>query len=66
MSFAAAYAVRDLHVSATPRDCIRHVLQKLDSDKKRARAFRAVRHGFLKQALIAHAQNRSLYTQWRF
>ena len=66
MTFAAAHAVRDLHVSATPRECIRHVLEKLDPEKKRAREFRAVRHRLLKEALVAHAHNRSLYTRWRF
>lgn len=40
MSFAAEFAVRDLHVSASPRECVRHVLKKLDPAKRKARAFR--------------------------
>lgn len=66
MSFAAEFTVRDLHVSASPRECVRHVLKKLDPAKRKARAFRTPRHALIRAALEAHEANRNLYMNWRF
>jgi len=66
MSSPAEFAVRDLHVSASPRECVRHVSQKLDTSKRRDRAFRTHRHALIRAAIEAHEANRNLYMTWRF
>jgi hypothetical protein len=66
MSLAAQFAVRDLHVSATPLQCVRHVFAKLDPTKRKGRAFRTLRHALMRAALEAHEANRNLYMTRRF
>ena len=66
MSSPSEFAERDLHISASPRECVRHVSQKIDPTKRRNRAFRASRHALIRAALKAHEANRKLYMTWRF
>lgn len=62
MSFTANWAVRDLHVAASPLACVRHVAGKLDSTIRRDRRRRAARHSLYRQALQAHTANARLYS----
>ena len=58
-----AYAVRDLHVAASDRECIRHVLGKLHKDA-RDRQWRIVRHDVLRDALAAHHKHQALVKEF--
>jgi hypothetical protein len=54
-----SYAVRDLQVTATARDVIRHVRRKLKASSL-GRGKRTERHALLRDALKAHARHRKL------
>jgi hypothetical protein len=51
---SGAWLIRDLHVAASRRACIRHVLGKLAPETRRARTHRKARHKLLRAALRAH------------
>ncbi len=58
-SYYGRWVTRDLHVSASPRECIRHVLQKVDKRNLHRRGvMRRHRHALLRAALIAHQEHR--------
>lgn len=63
MSFAARFAVRDLHVAATDRECIRHVLQKFNPAVRR-HEHREARHTILRDALAAHHKHQALVKEF--
>ncbi|GJE78056.1 hypothetical protein BGCPKDLD_4667 [Methylorubrum suomiense] len=58
-----AYAVRDLHVAATDRECVRHVLTKLAPGARR-REYRDTRHTVLRDALAAHHRHQALVREF--
>lgn len=59
-----AYAVRDLHVASTDRECIRHVLGKLHRGWWHRR-HRYIRREILRDALAAHHRNQALVREFR-
>ncbi len=58
-----AYAVRDLHVGSTDRECIRHVLGKL-VPAARQHKHRDARHKTLREALEAHHKHQALVRRY--
>ncbi len=58
-----AYAVRDLHVASSDRECIRHVMGKLHEDARRPE-HRAARHTVLRDALAAHHKHQALVREF--
>jgi hypothetical protein len=60
-----SYAIRDLHVSASDRDCIRHVWNKLDKRKRRMPAHSLTRKDIYRDALAAHHEHQELVRQFR-
>jgi hypothetical protein len=60
MSFAATHAVRDLHVSATNLQVIRHLRRKMQPEVLINRALRKTRHEFYRQCIVVHHRNQSL------
>jgi hypothetical protein len=62
---AGSFAVRDLHVSATDRECIAHVRRKLRPEVRRSREAREARHEIYRDALAAHRKHRALVSELR-
>lgn len=60
MSFAATHAVRDLHVSATNLQLIRHLRRKMQMEVLKDRSLRKSRHDFYRQCIKVHHRNQSL------
>lgn len=60
MSFAATHAVRDLHVSATNLQLIRHLRRKMQMEVLTDRSLRKSRHDFYRQCIKVHHRNQSL------
>jgi hypothetical protein len=54
------FATRDLHVSATDRECVRHVLGKLAQAARFDRKCRKARHKLLRAAITAHHNHQRL------
>jgi len=65
MSLLSDRVVRDLHVAATPLQCVRHVLRKMTPETRRSHAQRTARHTVLRDALASHRENQALVTRWR-
>lgn len=53
----AAYLIRDLHISASGMELVRHVHAKLEPNKRRSRAHRATRHQLYREAIEAHRRH---------
>ena len=60
MSFAATHAVRDLHVSATNLQLIRHLRRKMQMEVLKDRSLRKSRHDFYRRCIKVHHRNQSL------
>lgn len=58
------FATRDLHVGASDRQCVRHVLKKLTPEAK-AREHRGDRHALLRASLQAHHEHQGLVRDFR-
>lgn len=59
-----SYAVRDLHIHATPRQLVRHVRNKLDP-KVLGREHREERHKLYRDALAANEQAKEAMRYFR-
>jgi hypothetical protein len=59
------FLTRDLHVGASPRDCVRHVYAKLKPESRRLPSLRAARKQAYRAALDAHARHQHLANQFR-
>jgi hypothetical protein len=60
-----SFIIRDLHVSATDRECVAHVRRKLRPDVRRSREARETRHEIYRDALAAHRKHRALVSDFR-
>ena len=61
----ANYLIRDLHVGASPRDCVRHVHAKMLPVARRDPSLRDERKKAYRVALEAHASHQKLVAQFR-
>jgi len=60
-----AYMVRDLHVSASSLQVVRHVLAKMRPEVRFSREHRSARHEVLRDALDAHQRHQDLVREFR-
>jgi hypothetical protein len=59
-----SFMVRDLHVSSSDAECVRHVLRKMKPAALKAK-HREARHAILRDALKAHEAHRAMCIEWR-
>ena len=60
-----AFLTRDLHIAASPRDCVRHVHAKILPVARRDPSLRDARKQAYRAALDAHARHQHLANQFR-
>jgi hypothetical protein len=65
MAMTGNFLTRDLHVGASPRDCVRHVYAKLRPELRRQPSLKDARKEVYREALAAHAGHQKLVAQFR-